>query len=158
VTPFVGLISDTHGLARPEALLALRGAVHLVHAGDVGTPAVLEALAAIAPLTAVQGNVDRAAWADRLPTATRVTVRGVRLFVTHELAHLERHEPLGADVVIVGHSHRSRVEARPGYLLVNPGSAGPRRFSLPVTVARLHLGSPLRVEVVSLAIGEAHAH
>jgi putative phosphoesterase len=155
VTDFVGLISDTHGLLRPAALSSLRGAVHLVHAGDVGAPAILAALTELAPLTVVRGNNDRGPWAEALPATARVSVGGVRLFVTHEAAHLDRHAPLAADVVVVGHSHRPLVERPPTHLAVNPGSAGPRRFSLPVCVARLHLGRELAVEVVDLETGES---
>ncbi len=154
--PFIGLISDTHGLLRPEAVAALDGALHIVHAGDVGDPAVLDGLRELAPVTAVRGNNDLQPWARALPEATSVDVRGRRVFVVHEVAHLGRHGPVTAEVVVVGHSHRPLVQARDGYLLVNPGSAGPRRFSLPVTVARLSVGGEPVVEVVELAVAPPH--
>lgn len=149
---FVGLISDTHGLVRPEALRALAGASHLVHAGDVGSPEVLAALAALAPLTVVRGNNDRGAFGASLPEVARLEVAGRRLFVVHELAHVPRHEPLDADVLVVGHSHMPVIEHRGSLLLVNPGSAGPRRFSLPTTVARLWVGERLRARIVELGV------
>lgn len=146
----VGLISDTHGLMRPEALAALAGCTHIVHAGDIGGEAIVGALRAIAPVTAVRGNNDNDAWGRTLPEEARLEVNGVRILVIHDLAQLDlsqarRH----ADVVVCGHSHKPRVEERDGLLLVNPGSAGPRRFTLPICVARLQVedGAP-RVEVV----------
>lgn len=137
----VGLISDTHGLLRPEALAALRGANHLVHAGDIGAPGILASLSALAPLTAVRGNSDTAAWAADVPPANTLAVGNVGIHVVHEVAHLEgKALPHGTRVVVFGHSHRPSVERRDGVLYVNPGSAGPRRFKLPVTVALLHIG------------------
>lgn len=138
----VGLVSDTHGLLRPEALAFLRGSDHIVHAGDVVGANVLPALAALAPLTAVRGNNDHGAWAEALPLAARPLLAGCRLLVLHDIADL-RHEPPAPDtrVVITGHSHRPSVERRDGVLYVNPGSAGPRRFRLPVTCAELWLAA-----------------
>ncbi|MEO5820413.1 MAG: metallophosphoesterase family protein [Vicinamibacteraceae bacterium] len=138
----VGLISDTHGLLRPEALAFLAGSDHIVHAGDVGDPTILEALAAIAPLTAIRGNVDTDAWARRLPETTRVTIDGVTIHVLHDVAAL-RIEPHahGIRVVVFGHSHKPSVTERDGVLYVNPGSAGPRRFRLPIAVAELRIDS-----------------
>jgi putative phosphoesterase len=134
----VGLISDTHSLVRPEALDALAGVARIIHAGDVGAPEVLHALARVAPVIAVRGNNDRGAWAARLPETARVTVAGRRVLVVHEKTHAAARRPAaGVDVVVTGHSHRPLVERRDGVLFVNPGSAGPRRFSLPITVARL---------------------
>ena len=137
----VGVISDTHGLLRPEALAALAGVDVIVHAGDIGSAAVLDALRAIAPVIAVRGNNDRGAWAASIPETVTTDVGPVRLHVVHDVNTL-RGDPAdrGIDVVIAGHSHRPRVERRGRWLLVNPGSAGPRRFSLPIAVARLHLG------------------
>jgi putative phosphoesterase len=134
----VGLISDTHGLVRPEALAFLRGCDYLVHAGDICTPAVLEELAMLAPLTVVRGNNDRGAWADALPEQTSLEVDGIRVCVLHDLAQLLV-EPVAADmrVVVSGHSHKPSIAERDGVLYVNPGSAGPRRFKLPVSVAEL---------------------
>ena len=134
----IGIISDTHGLVRPQALAALAGSELLVHAGDIGSLQVLEALASIAPVVAVRGNNDRAAWARAIPESRVVEVPGARLFVLHDLKQL-RIDPAaeGFDVVISGHSHRPVVERCRGVLFVNPGSAGPRRFKLPIAVARL---------------------
>jgi putative phosphoesterase len=136
----VGLISDTHGLLRPEALTALEGSRHIVHAGDIGDPAVLEALRRIAPVTAVRGNNDRESWARKLRDTEALEIAGTRIFVIHDLSQLELDPAAeGFDVVVAGHSHRPRNELVNGVLYVNPGSAGPRRFKLPVTVARLML-------------------
>jgi hypothetical protein len=136
----VGVISDTHGLVRPEALAALAGADHIVHAGDVGSADVLTALAAIAPLTAVRGNNDHGPWATRLPTVTTVCVGDVRLHVLHDVKELAL-DPRTVDVVIAGHSHRPVNERRDGVLYFNPGSAGPRRFTLPIAVGRLRIAN-----------------
>ena len=133
----VGLISDTHGLLRPAALAALRGCRHIIHAGDIGAPQILEALEALAPVTAVRGNNDKGPWARRLAEVEELEIVRTRIGVIHDLSELE-----GAgdfDVIVSGHSHRPRSEMRDGILYVNPGSAGPRRFTLPVTVARLAL-------------------
>ena len=134
----VGLVSDTHGLLRPEALAFLAGSDHIVHAGDVGDPTILDALASIAPLTAIRGNVDTAPWARRLPETTRVTIGGVTIYLLHDLGALEiSPQASGIRVVVYGHSHKPSVTERDGVLYVNPGSAGPRRFTLPVTAAEL---------------------
>jgi putative phosphoesterase len=149
----VGLISDTHGLIRPQALAALRGCEAIVHAGDIGTREVIDALAALAPVTAVRGNNDIAAWARGIPEVARLEVGGVRILVIHILAELDLAAARAeADVVVCGHSHRPAVEERAGVLVVNPGSAGPRRFTLPVTVAHLEIadGAP-RATIVPLA-------
>jgi hypothetical protein len=152
----VGLISDTHGLVRPEALAALAGVSRIVHAGDVGAPQVLEALARIAPVTAVRGNNDRDAWAARLPATAEIVVGGRRLLVVHERTHPAAEAPHEVDVVVTGHSHRPAVERRDGVLFVNPGSAGPRRFALPITVARLVVTRDgIDAAIVSLAISPA---
>ncbi|HKQ27755.1 MAG TPA: metallophosphoesterase family protein [Burkholderiales bacterium] len=139
---FVGLISDTHGLLRPEALAALRGSRHIVHAGDIGDPAVLEALSKVAPVTAVRGNNDTGPWARKLRETEELRIGKTRIFVIHDLAELDL-DPAAAgfDVVVAGHSHRPKEELRDGVLYVNPGSAGPRRFKLPIAVARLELSS-----------------
>jgi putative phosphoesterase len=133
----IGLVSDTHDLLRPEVLDFLRGSDHIVHAGDICGEAVLQALAALAPLTAVRGNNDRGAWAARLPEAETVELAGVRLHVVHDLKELAL--PVGARVVVSGHSHKPRVEERDGVLYVNPGSAGPRRFRLPISAGELRV-------------------
>ena len=131
----VGVVSDTHGLLRPQALAALAGSDAIVHAGDVGDPAILDALARIAPVTAVRGNNDRGAWAEALPEIARLAIGAARILVVHDLATLAQRGD--ANVVVSGHSHRPRCERRDGVLYVNPGSAGPRRFSLPVCVGLL---------------------
>jgi len=145
----VGLISDTHGLLRPEAVAALRGAELIVHAGDIGSEAVLDGLRGLAAVVAVRGNNDRDGWAAALPEVVVTEMGGARVCVVHDLKELRRDpEAEGFDVIVSGHSHRPRVERRGRVLLVNPGSAGPRRFSLPIAVARLH------VEVRRAAEGE----
>jgi putative phosphoesterase len=132
------VISDTHGLVRPEAMAALRGVDRIVHAGDIGSPAVLAALAAIAPVAAVRGNNDRAPWAAGLPETEVVEVGPARLYVLHDLHDLDLDpRAAGFAAVISGHSHVPRQEERDGVLYLNPGSAGPRRFRLPVSVGRL---------------------
>ncbi|GAB3257812.1 metallophosphoesterase family protein [Chitinimonas naiadis] len=136
--PRIGLISDTHGLLRPEALTELQGCDYLIHAGDIGKPEILAALAAIAPLTAVRGNNDHGDWADALAERVELRVEGVGIHVLHDLAELDA-PGLSADVQVIvsGHSHKPLIIEREGRLLINPGSAGPRRFSLPVSVAEL---------------------
>jgi putative phosphoesterase len=149
----VGVISDTHGLLRPQALDALRGSDLIIHAGDVGRPELLEPLRALAPLHVVRGNVDIGAWAARLPTTELVAV-GARLFyVLHNIAELDLDPPTaGFAAVVFGHSHQPSIETRDGVLWLNPGSAGPRRFSLPITVARVRVaGGALHPEIVALA-------
>jgi hypothetical protein len=134
----IGVISDTHGLLRPEALAALRGSEHIIHAGDVGAPEILEKLATLAPVTAIRGNIDKAHWASTLPATEAVEIGGVSMYVLHDLAQLDlKPEAAGFRVVISGHSHKPRQETRDGVLYFNPGSAGMRRFKLPVTVGRL---------------------
>lgn len=135
----IGLISDTHGLLRPEALNYLRGSDHIIHGGDVGDPAILEALRAIAPLTVVRGNNDRGAWARRLRQLEVLEVGAIRICVMHELKALDEG---GCRVVVSGHSHKPKIEERGGVLYVNPGSAGPRRFSLPVAAGELKVSGP----------------
>ncbi|HSD52712.1 MAG TPA: metallophosphoesterase family protein [Burkholderiales bacterium] len=150
----IGLISDTHGLMRPEALAALRGCAHVLHAGDVGKPAVLDALQPIAPLTVVRGNNDRGAWARAIRDTEIVELGGVAIYLIHEIALLgidPAADRLG--VVVSGHSHRPAIETRGGVLYVNPGSAGPRRFTLPVSVGFLEIdaGTPrARIERLSV--------
>jgi hypothetical protein len=134
----VGLISDTHGLLRPQALDALAGVEAIIHGGDIGGPEVLESLAALAPLHAVRGNNDREPWAMELPATLLLRLAGVRIQVVHDVKELTIAS--GADrpqVVVCGHSHKPGVAEREGVLFVNPGSAGPRRFKLPVTVGYL---------------------
>ena len=134
----IGLVSDTHGLLRPPVLDFLAGSDHIVHAGDIGDPAILDALRRLAPLTAVRGNNDVGAWAAALRDAESPQLGAIRLHVLHDLATLARHPaPAGVRVVGSGHSHQPRVFERDGVLYVNPGSAGPRRFRLPIAAAEL---------------------
>jgi putative phosphoesterase len=150
----VGVISDTHGLIRPQAVAALRGSDLILHAGDVGTLDVLEALRAIAPTTAIRGNVDTAIWATALPATDVVSVGGLEIYMLHDRAALDLDpHAAGFAAVIYGHTHRPGAEIRDGVLYLNPGSAGPRRFSLPVTVARLTLtDGRLSHEIVDLGV------
>ena len=148
----VGVISDTHGLLRPQALAALEGSDLIVHAGDVGDPAILERLGEIAPVHAVRGNTDHGALAASLPLTHVVEVGDVRLYVLHILDELDL-DPgtAGMAAVIYGHTHEPKTERRAGVLYLNPGSAGPRRFSLPVTLARLAVdGGRIETELVDL--------
>jgi putative phosphoesterase len=150
----VGVISDTHGLVRPEAVAALRGSDLIIHAGDVGRPEVIEELAAIAPTFVVRGNIDQASWAAGLPMTQTVDVGRLRVFVLHEIAQLDL-DPAAAGIaaVVFGHSHQPLIETRAGVLFLNPGSAGPRRFNLPVTVARATVaGERVRAEIVELQV------
>lgn len=148
----VGLISDTHGLLRPEALDALRGSRYIVHAGDIGDPAILHALAELAPVTAVRGNNDTGPWARRLREHAVLAAGSRRIYVLHDLKTLDL-DPTAAgyDAVVAGHSHRPAKARRGGVLYVNPGSAGPRRFSLPISVARLVIGqSRMECELIEI--------
>ena len=150
--PRVGLISDTHGLLRPEATDFLRGNDFIVHAGDIGDPTVLTELNAIAPVTAVRGNNDSGAWARSIPETAVLRVGKVRVYVLHNLAELDL-DPAAAgfQVVVSGHSHRPSVERRDGVLHVNPGSAGPRRFKLPVSIGELQIaGSSVKARLREL--------
>ena len=134
----IGVVSDTHGLLRPDALALLKGSDYIIHAGDIGDPEILEKLAEIAPVTAVRGNVDRAALASRVPVTDILEVAGFSIYILHDLAKLDlKPEAAGFAAVISGHSHIPRQETRNGVLYFNPGSAGPRRFRLPVSVGRL---------------------
>ncbi|MGG1946984.1 metallophosphoesterase family protein [Trinickia sp. NRRL B-1857] len=155
----IGLISDTHDLVRPQALTWLAGVDAIVHAGDICSPSVLDALAQIAPVTAVRGNNDRGAWAETLQSATTLTFAGISIYVVHDIADL-RIDPRthGVDVVVTGHSHKPSVLTRDGVLFVNPGSAGPRRFTLPVSVGRLFIEPDgVRVELHTLDL-QADGH
>ncbi len=137
----IGVISDTHGLLRNEAVAALAGADMILHAGDVGSGVILPALAAIAPVVAVRGNVDEGDWVDELPEARTVTVAEHRFHLLHDFGGLDIDPAAeGCGAVIFGHSHNPFVEERSGVLYLNPGSAGPRRFSLPVSLARIEVG------------------
>lgn len=151
-TAIVGVISDTHGLLRPEAVEALQGSEHIVHAGDVGAPEILEKLAAIAPVTAIRGNVDKGAWARKLPETEVVEVAGVSIYVLHDLGQLDlKPEAAGFDVVVYGHSHAPKQETRHGVLYFNAGSAGPRRFKLPITIGKLTISEgEVRAEIIPI--------
>jgi uncharacterized protein len=150
----VGVISDTHGLMRPEALVALRGSDLIIHAGDVGNPEVIKELAGIAPTHVVRGNVDTGDWAASLPMTKLVEVGERRFYVLHEVSQLALNPTdAGFGAVVCGHSHQPMIEMREGVLFLNPGSAGPRRFKLPVTVARVGLaGARMRPEIVQLQV------
>jgi putative phosphoesterase len=148
----LGIISDTHGLLRPEALAFLQGCAHIVHGGDIGNADILEKLAAIAPLTAVRGNNDTGPWAAALPETAELVVEGIRLLVIHDRQQLEQ-DPAAAGlrVVVSGHSHKQALEERAGVLWLNPGSCGPRRFRLPVSAAELVVdGSEVQARLVEL--------
>ncbi len=150
----IGVISDTHGLLRPEALKALEGVELIIHAGDIGDLKILRRLERIAPVHAVRGNTDRGDWAASLPRTRVVEVGGVHLYVLHELFTLDL-DPAAAGLaaVIYGHSHSPHLERQNGVLFLNPGSAGPRRFTLPVTLARIKLqGNSLHPELVELKV------
>jgi uncharacterized protein len=155
----VGLVSDTHGLVRPEALAALRGVELILHAGDVGDRAVIERLREIAPVVAVRGNNDRGAWAQDLRETEVAEIADALVYVIHDLAELDL-DPAAAGfhAVVSGHSHRPSVERRGGVLYVNPGSIGPRRFKLPVALAMLRVaGAELDARIVELEVGGGRA-
>lgn len=148
----IGVISDTHGLLRPEALATLAGVDRILHAGDVGDPKILDALGAIAPLTAIRGNIDTKGRCAELPATEFVDLGGTTFYMLHDRNQLDLNPPAaGISVVVSGHSHKPSIENRDGVLYLNPGSAGPRRFSLPVTVGVIALGEgPPQVEIVHL--------
>ena len=150
----IGIISDTHGLLREEALAALGGCELIIHAGDVGSPMVLDRLSEIAPVIAVRGNVDTAPWAQVLPETEVVRIASHSLYVLHDRSRLTLDPArFGMAAVVFGHSHKPLAETRDGMLYLNPGSAGPRRFRLPTTVARLHVSvDRLQPEIVLLPI------
>lgn len=148
----IGIISDTHGLLRPEAIAALQGSDYIIHAGDVGDPDILIQLEAIAPLTAVRGNVDHDKWAGDLPETNILEVGSTAIYVLHDVGRLDL-DPRAASfaAVIFGHSHRPSQEMRNGVLFFNPGAAGPRRFTLPVTIGRLRIAdSKVTAEIIPL--------
>ena len=150
----IGLISDTHGLLRPEALAALGSCAHILHAGDIGRPEILDALRKIAPLTAVLGNNDEGlAWASELPERIKLSLGGIGIYLTHQAADVPAHLPDSVRVVVTGHSHQPLIEERDGRLWINPGSAGPRRFKLPISVALLHIeNDAVHAELVALQL------
>jgi uncharacterized protein len=148
----VGVVSDTHGLLRPEAVAALNGVDHILHAGDVGDPAILDALASVAPLTAIRGNIDRIGVCASLPPTEIVDLGGSMILMLHSLGDLDLDPAAaGIGIVVSGHSHQPFIERRKGVLYLNPGSAGPRRFSLPVSIAFLRLdGAEPFAEILQL--------
>jgi uncharacterized protein len=148
----VGVISDTHGLLRPEARHALQGVEHILHAGDIGSQGILVELRSIAPTTAIRGNNDRDAWATRIPEALTLQLHGRRIHLVHSIADLDLDPATAAiDIIISGHSHKPSITHSGGVLYLNPGSAGPRRFSLPITVAKLFLSPDgVRAEIIPL--------
>ncbi|MDD1510309.1 metallophosphoesterase family protein [Pseudomonas sp. CNPSo 3701] len=150
----IGLIADTHGLLRPQALTALEGVDHLIHAGDIGGPQILAELERIAPLSVVRGNNDGDAWADGIPEHLTLRFGAIILYVLHDLKQLAIDPKAeGIDVVIAGHSHKPLHEVRDGVLYLNPGSAGPRRFKLPIGVALLHIDDGgVRAELITLEV------
>jgi putative phosphoesterase len=150
----LGVISDTHSLLRREAVEALRGSDRILHAGDVGDPEILEALAQIAPVTAIRGNIDTESWARGLPEAEAVEEAGVSIYMLHDFNRLDlKPEAAGFRVVIYGHSHKPKMEERNGVLYFNPGSAGPRRFKLPVSLGKLIIeAGTVRAELVELKV------
>ena len=154
----IGVISDTHGLLRPEAVEALQGSRYIIHAGDVGDPAILERLAEIAPVTAVRGNIDKGAWARKLPESNVLQVAGICIYLLHEIDRLDlMPEAAGFSAVIYGHSHVPKQETKNGVLYFNPGSAGPKRFSLPISVGRLTIADGgLKGEVIDLHDEKSH--
>ena len=148
----IGVLSDTHGLLRPEVLPALTGVDHILHAGDIGDPAILEALRTVAPLTAIHGNIDRTGPCAALPATELVELAGVSFYMLHDVKQLDL-DPAAAGIaaVVSGHSHKPLIEHRRGVLYLNPGSAGPRRFSLPITLAMVTLSkSTPHAEIIDL--------
>jgi putative phosphoesterase len=150
----VGVVSDTHGLLRPEAVARLRGVTHIVHAGDIGSPEVLAALADVAPVTAVRGNNDQGAWARAIPETAKLAVGGVTLYVLHDVHQLDIDPAaLRMTAVIAGHSHKPLLKTEKGVLYMNPGSIGPRRFKLPIAMGKLIIeGGRVTGEILHLAV------
>ena len=137
----VGVISDTHGLLRPEAVEFLRGSEHIIHAGDIGSAKIVPALEKFAPVTAIRGNVDVQSWAQHLRETEVVKLEGFQLYIIHDVNALDLNpKAAGFAAVLSGHSHKAAQSTKDGVLYFNPGSAGPRRFSLPVTIGRLEIG------------------
>jgi uncharacterized protein len=148
----VGVISDTHGLLRPEAMEMLRGSEHIIHAGDIGAPEIIPALEKLAPVTAIRGNVDQMAWCRKFSETEVVELAGIHIYIIHDVNAIDLNpKAAGFAAVISGHSHKPHQETKDGVLYFNPGSAGPRRFKLPITVGRLEIsGGRLAATVLSL--------
>src|SRR5947207_1907962 len=148
----IGVISDTHGLLRPEAIEALRGSEHIIHAGDIGAYTIIPALQQIAPVTAIRGNVDLEGWVQKFPETQVVELAGLSFFVLHDLNALDLNpRAAGFAAVISGHSHQPKQEIKDGVLYFNPGSAGPRRFRLPITIGRLEiLDGKVNVQIIEI--------
>jgi uncharacterized protein len=150
----IGIISDTHNLLRPEAVNALKGSEIIIHAGDICSSEVVDRLKNIAPVYAVRGNIDKSPWADGFPATDIIEISGKIIYVLHNIYEIDL-DPVAAgfDVIVSGHSHKPNIENKNGILFINPGSAGPRRFSLPVTVARLQIfGSSISYDVIELSV------
>ena len=151
--PRIGLISDTHGLLRPQALEALRFTDTILHAGDIGGADIVDALRELAPVVAVRGNNDTGPWAQEYPERTVVEYGAAKIYLLHDRKEMRGgRPPEGCNVVITGHSHRPTIEEIDGVLYVNPGSAGPRRFKLPVSVAMLYVGDAVSAEILELRV------
>ncbi len=148
----VGVISDTHGLLRPEAIELLRGSEHIIHAGDIGAPEIIPALEKLAPVTAIRGNIDQMAWCRKFPETEVVELGGIHIYILHDVNAMDLNpKAAGFAAVISGHSHKPHQEVKDGVLYFNPGSAGPRRFKLPITVGRLEIdGAVLSATVLAL--------
>jgi putative phosphoesterase len=150
----IGVISDTHGLLRPEALELLRGSNHIIHAGDIGAPEIIPALEKIAPVSAIRGNVDRQPWARRFPETEVVELVGLSIYVIHDVHALELNPKVAGFVAVIsGHSHQPKEEVKDGVLFFNPGSAGPKRFRLPVSVGRVEIvNGQMRAEILEIRL------
>jgi putative phosphoesterase len=156
----IGIISDTHGVIRSEAIAALQGSNLIIHAGDIGSRHVLEALRAIAPVVAVRGNNDTEPWAEAIPTTRVIKIAGVQIYLLHDVHDLSL-DPAAKcfHAVVSGHSHRPSIAKRNEVLFINPGSAGPRRFNLPVSVARLHVhNQALQARLIELTVLKQNEH
>ena len=151
---FVGVISDTHGLLRPEAIAALAGVEHILHAGDVGNPDILSSLSQIAPVTAICGNIDRSGACAALPATEAIELNGSLIYMVHAIEDMDINPfAAGVRVVISGHSHKPSITARDSVLFLNPGAAGPKRFSLPITIAHLQLDQDApKAEIIALSM------
>jgi phosphoesterase, MJ0936 family len=149
----IGLIADTHGLMRPEALAALKGSEIIIHAGDIGKAEVIEALKTVAPVIAIRGNNDRDSWAKQIPDLLDLEINGARIYVIHNVNEMDSASASGFQAVVSGHSHKPGVITQDDILFINPGSAGPRRFKLPVTVGKLlFVRDTIKARIVNLNV------